>query len=101
MLLGNIFKRFNDIDLQLQGCNKTLIGCQSVAPFLIDKLEQLRYNISKRDFHPELSSIKDEVTPEDIDRFTNHLNELKLVMEKRFEDILKLKTGEKSFYSKY
>lgn len=91
--LADIFKRFHDVNLQLQGANKTLIGCQSIVSLFIDKLELLRYNLLKREFHqfPELSSIKDDVTPEDIDRFSSHLNELKLDMEKRFEDILKLK----------
>ncbi|KAK9396033.1 hypothetical protein NXF25_019394 [Crotalus adamanteus] len=90
--LADIFKRFHDVNLQLQGANKTLIGCQSIVSLFIDKLELFRYNLLKRQFHqfPELSSIKDDVTPEDIDRFSNHLNELKLDMEKRFE-ILKLK----------
>ncbi|GFS31964.1 hypothetical protein NPIL_348011 [Nephila pilipes] len=34
---------------------------------------------------------KNDVTPEDIGPFSGHLNELKLDMEKRFEDILKLR----------
>ncbi|XP_034287159.2 zinc finger BED domain-containing protein 5-like [Pantherophis guttatus] len=89
--LADIFKRFNDVNLELQGANKTLIGCQSIVSLFIDEL--LRYNLLKREFHqfPELSSIKNDVTPEDIDRFSSHLNKLKLDMEKRFEDILKLK----------
>ncbi|KAK9410783.1 hypothetical protein NXF25_001958 [Crotalus adamanteus] len=91
--LADIFKRFHDVNLELQGANKTLIGCQSIVSLFIDKLELLRYNLLKREFHQflELSSIKDDVTPEDIDRCSSHLNELKLDMEKRFEDILKLK----------
>ncbi|XP_028656972.2 protein ZBED8-like [Erpetoichthys calabaricus] len=91
--LADIFKRFNDVNLQLQGDNKTLIGCQSIVLLFIDKLELLRHNLLKREFHqfPQLSSIKDDATPEDIDRFSSHLNELKLDMEKQFEDILKLK----------
>ncbi|KAK9396847.1 hypothetical protein NXF25_020208 [Crotalus adamanteus] len=91
--LADIFKRFHDVNLQLQGANKTLIGCQTIVSLFIDKLELLRYNLLKREFHqfPELSSIKVDVTPEDIDRFSSHFNELKLDMEKRFEDILKLK----------
>lgn len=94
--LAAIFQRFNDVNLQLQGANKTHIGCQSIVSLFIDKLELLRYNLLKREFYhfPELSSIKDYVTPEDIDRFSSHLNELKLDMEKRFEDILELKVYE-------
>ncbi|GIY61052.1 hypothetical protein CDAR_311451 [Caerostris darwini] len=85
-----IWQIFNDIDVQLYGTNKILIGFQSIVSFFIDKLEQLRYNLSKMDFYPDLSSIKEEITPEDIDRFPNHLNKHKLDMEKRFEDSLKL-----------
>ena len=45
------------------------------------------------EFHqfPELLTVKSHVTPEDIERFGNHLSELKLDMEKRFCDILNLK----------
>ncbi|XP_075215332.1 uncharacterized protein LOC142321223 [Lycorma delicatula] len=83
----------NDVNLQLQGANKTLIRSQSILSLFIDQLELLHCNLLKREFHqfPKLSSIKDDVIPEDIDRFSSHLNELKLDMEKRFEDILKLK----------
>jgi len=91
--LADIFKRFNDINLQLQGTNKTLISCQSIVSLFIDKLELFRHNLLNREFYqfPELSSVKDDVTPEDIEKFCSHLNELKSDMKKRFEDILNLK----------
>lgn len=70
--------------------NKTLLGCQSILSLFINKLELLCYDILKGEFHqfPELSSIKDDITPEDIDRLSNHLNKLKLDIEKWFEKIL-------------
>ncbi|XP_067126723.1 uncharacterized protein [Centruroides vittatus] len=58
------------------------------------QMENLReQSTSVREFHqfPELSSIKDDVTLEDIGRFSSHLNELKFDMEERFEDIMKLR----------
>ena len=44
------------------------------------------------EFHqfPELLTVTNDVTPEDIERFGNHLSELNLDMEKRFCDILNL-----------
>lgn len=91
--LADIFKRFNDVNLQLQGTNKTLISCQSIVSLFIDKLELFRHNLLNGELcqFPELSSIKDEVTPKDIDKFCSHLSELKSDMKKRFEDILNLK----------
>ncbi|XP_063312646.1 zinc finger BED domain-containing protein 5-like [Pelobates fuscus] len=91
--LADIFKRFNEINLQLQGANITLISCKNIVSLFIEKLDLLRHNILKREFHqfPELSSINNDVTPGDIERFSSHLKELKLDMEKRFQDILNLK----------
>lgn len=59
----------------------------------IDIQELLSYNLLKREFNkfPELSFRKGRVTPVDIDRFSSHVNELKLDMEKGSENILKLK----------
>lgn len=56
------------------------------------KNDLFHHNLLNREFHqfPELSS-KDDVTPEEIERFSSHLNELKLDMEKQFSDILNLK----------
>lgn len=91
--LADIFKRFNDINLQLQGTNKTLICCQNIVSLFIDKLELLHHNLLNSEFYlfPELSSIKDDVTSEDIEKFSSHLNELKSDMKRRFKDILNLK----------
>jgi len=47
--------------------------------------------ISCKENFPELLTVKNDVTPEDIERFGNHLRELKLDMGKGFCDILNLK----------
>ncbi|XP_075217810.1 zinc finger BED domain-containing protein 5-like [Lycorma delicatula] len=48
--LADIFKIFNDVNLQLQGANKTLIGYQSIVSLFADKLELLSRNLLKREF---------------------------------------------------
>ena len=91
--LAWIFKKFNEINLKLQGTDVTLITCKDALTLFIKKLDIFRHNLLQGEFHqfPELLTIKNDVTPEDIERFGNHLSELKLDMEKRFCDILNLK----------
>ncbi|GFU18969.1 integrase catalytic domain-containing protein [Trichonephila clavipes] len=67
----------------------------------IEKFELLRCKLLTGRFHRFLElSIKDDITPADMDTFCSHLNELKLDMKKLFEGILKEKV-EKLFYHKY
>ena len=88
-----ICKKFNEINLKLQGTDVTLIGCKDALTLFIKKLDIFRHNLLQGEFHqfPELLTVKNHVTPEDIERFGNHLSELKLDMEKRFCDIFNLK----------
>lgn len=91
--LAGIFKKFNEINLQFQGANMTLINCKAAVSLFIEKLDLFKHNLQKREFYQfeELLSIKDDVTPEEIERYCSHLNELKFDMERRFNDILNLK----------
>lgn len=72
--LAYIFNRFYNASLQLQGSNKNLICRQMIMSLFIDKLELLCYILLERGFHhfTELSSIKVEITPDDIDRISSH-----------------------------
>lgn len=90
--LADIFKRFNEINLQLQGANKTLISCKNTVSLFIEKLEILHRNLLKGEFYqfPELLSIKDDITQEEIERFSCHITELKIDMKIRFKDIIDL-----------
>ncbi|GFQ90633.1 hypothetical protein TNCT_294321 [Trichonephila clavata] len=47
----------------------------------------------KKEFHqfPNLFSIKEDITPEEIERFSDHIKQLALDMKVRFNDILNLK----------
>jgi hypothetical protein len=74
----------------------TLINCRDAWHFYfylfififcsIEKRDLFRHTISKREFHQflELSSIKNYVTSEEIERYCSHLNELKLDYGKAF-----------------
>ena len=88
-----IFKKFNEINLKLHGTDLTLITCKDALTLFTKKLNIFRHNLLQGEFHqfPEILTVKNDVTPEDIERFGNHPSELKLDMEKRFCDILNLK----------
>jgi len=70
-----------------------LITCKDALILFIKKLDIFRHNLLQGEFHqfPELLTVKNHITPEDIERFGNHLSELTLDMEKRFCDILNVK----------
>ncbi|GFQ71808.1 SCAN domain-containing protein 3 [Trichonephila clavata] len=91
--LANIFKRFEDVNLQLQGAFKTLICCKNTVSLFIEKLHIFRRNLLKKEFHqfPNLFSIKEDITPEEIERFSDHIKQLALDMKVRFNDILNFK----------
>ena len=82
--LAWIFKKFNEINLKLLGTDITLITCKDALTLFIKKLDIFHHDLLQGEFHqfPEHLTAKNHVTPEDIERFSNHLGELKLDMEK-------------------
>ena len=78
--LAWIFKKFKEINLKLQGTDVTLITCKNALTLFIKKLDIFHHNLLQGEFHqfPELLTLKNDVTPEDIERFGNHLSELKV-----------------------
>lgn len=86
--LTDLFKKFNDINLQLQGDSLNLIKTKGVISAFLGKLKFMKQNISRREFSqfPNLSQA--ECLDEDIQTYVQHLNALHNDFKNRFEDIL-------------
>ncbi|GFR13839.1 SCAN domain-containing protein 3 [Trichonephila clavata] len=83
----------NARDNRLQGAFRTLICCKNTVSLFIEKLHIFCRNLLKKEFHqfPNLFSIKEDITPEEIERFSDHIKQLALDIKVRFNDILNLK----------
>lgn len=86
--LTDLFQKFNDINLQLQGDSLNLIKTKSVISAFLGKLKFMKQNISRREFSqfPNLSQV--ECLDEDIHTYIQHLIALHDDFKIRFEDIL-------------
>ncbi|XP_025266439.1 SCAN domain-containing protein 3-like [Camponotus floridanus] len=86
--LTDLFKKFNDINLQLQGDSLNLIKTKGVISAFLGKLKFMKQNISRREFSqfPNLSQV--ECFDEDIQIYVQHLIALHDDFKIRFEDIL-------------
>ncbi|KAL0830409.1 hypothetical protein ABMA28_002588 [Loxostege sticticalis] len=86
--LTDLFKKFNDINLQLQGDSLNLIKTKGIISAFLGKLKLMKQNISRREFSqfPNLSQV--ECIDEDIHTYSQHLSALHDDFKTRFEDIL-------------
>ncbi|GBP03109.1 SCAN domain-containing protein 3 [Eumeta japonica] len=74
--LTDLFKKFNYINLQLQGDSLNLIKTKGIISAFLGKLKFMKQNISRREFSqfPNLSQI--ECIDEDIHTYSQHLSAL-------------------------
>lgn len=86
--LTDLFKKFNDVNLQLQGDNLNLIKTKGVISAFLGKLKLMKQNVARREFSqfPHLSQV--ECLDEDILTYAHHLHTLSDDFKHRFEDIL-------------
>lgn len=86
--LTDLFKKFNDINLQLQGDSLNLIKTKGIISAFLGKLKFMKQNISRREFSqfPKLSQV--ECIDEDIHTYSQHLSALHDDFKTRFEDML-------------
>jgi zinc finger BED domain-containing protein 5/7/8/9 len=90
--LADLFAKFNEMNLQLQGTGVTLIKCKSIVSAFIAKLLLFERNIGRRELFqfPKLLGIKENVEDDTLNIFCEHLRALHDNMQKRFEDLLSL-----------
>lgn len=85
-----MFKKFNDLNLQLQGDSLNLIKTKSVISAFIGKLKFMKENIGRREFSQFSNLSQVECLDEDIETYIQHLIALHDDFKTRFEDILSM-----------
>ncbi|XP_045104398.1 zinc finger BED domain-containing protein 5-like [Portunus trituberculatus] len=92
--LADIFTKFNEVNLQLQGNEANLIKVKSAISTFLAKLQLFKRNIARHALYqfPSLSELDKEkgISDDDLQVYCTHLDELHRDMSKRFEDILLL-----------
>lgn len=90
--LAAIFRKLNELSLQIQGKLVTLIDCKSAVTTFIDKLALLRSNILRKELYqfPEINQMTETPTDEDLLRYGAHLQQLKEDFTSRFQDLIEL-----------
>lgn len=88
--LTDLYDKFNETNLQLQGDNLNLIKAKGTISSFVSKLNLYRQNLGRRQFHQfqNLSSV--ETNDEDILVYCQHLEALQEDFRNRFQDILGL-----------
>ncbi|KRY08758.1 SCAN domain-containing protein 3 [Trichinella patagoniensis] len=93
--MADLFSKFNELNLQLQGSELNLIKTRSVISSFTSKLALFKRNLGRREFYqfPKVAALKEngEVHDDDIQIYCDHLDVLKKDMQEKFQDILKMK----------
>ncbi|KRY08556.1 SCAN domain-containing protein 3 [Trichinella patagoniensis] len=93
--MADLFFKFNELNLQLQGSELNLIKMRSLISPFISKLAMFKRNLGGREFYqfPSVAALREngEVHDDDIQIYCDHLDMLQKDMQERFQDILKMK----------
>ena len=78
--LADIFTKFNEVNLQLQGNDVNLINVQTIISTFLSKLTLLIRNVGRRQFNqfPSLSDLekKNTIPDDDLQVYCAHLDQL-------------------------
>ena len=89
--LSDIFMKFNEVNLQLQGSLVNLIKIKSTVLAFISKLELYKRNLGRHEpfQFPSLAELDKESAglDEDLKEYCSHLDQLNKDMTSRFQDI--------------
>lgn len=90
--LADIFEKFNDLNLQLQGNENNLVKSKSVVSGFIAKLPLFRGELGRRDFKrfPRMNEVSNLVDDDTLLIFLNHLTNIEADMKERFKELLSL-----------
>ncbi|XP_003381581.1 putative zinc finger protein [Trichinella spiralis] len=93
--MADLFSKFNELNLQLQGSELNLIKTRFLISPFISKLALFKRNLGRREFYqfPSVAALREngEVHDDDIQIYCDHLDVLQKDMQERFQDILKMK----------
>ncbi|KRX15327.1 Protein ZBED8 [Trichinella nelsoni] len=97
--MADLFSKFNELNLQLQGSELNLIKTRFLISSFISKLVLFKRNLGRREFYqfPSVAALREngEVHDDDIQIYCDHLDMLQKDMQERFQDILKMKIPKK------
>ena len=92
--LSDIFTKFNEVNLQLQGDDVNLIEVKSAISFL-SKCKLFKLNLSRHELYkiPSLCELDKEknISDDDFQVYCTHLEELQRDMSERFQILLLVK----------
>jgi zinc finger BED domain-containing protein 5/7/8/9 len=88
--LTDLYKLFNDVNLQLQGDDLNLIKTKTVIATFVAKLLLYKRNIGRREFNnfPNLTAVS--FINDDLVVYCQHLKNLHSDFKERFQDILNM-----------
>ena len=88
--LTDLFRKFNEVNLQLQGDGLNLIKTKSMISAFLARIKLMRQNIARNEFSqfPNLQQLDFEEN--DVLIYVEHLNALYTDFQVRFDDILKM-----------
>ena len=93
--LSDIFTKFNEVNLQLQGNDVNLIKVKSAISTFLSKCKLFKRNLARHELcqFPSLCELDKEksISDDDLQVYCAHLEELQRDMSERFQDLLLLK----------
>ncbi|KAG0441370.1 Zinc finger BED domain-containing protein 5 [Dictyocoela muelleri] len=90
--LNDIFEKLNILNKQLQNTKCNLLLSQEIISGFIRKIEVYSINIRRHNFNQfnSLNSISNELSSINIQNYLEHLEQLRVDMKLRFDDLLNL-----------
>ena len=93
--LSDIFNKFNEVNLQLQGNDVNLIKVKSAISTFLSKCKLFQRNLARHELYqfPSICELDKEksISDDDLQVYCTHVEELQRDMSERFQDLLSLK----------
>jgi hypothetical protein len=86
--LTDLFTKFNEVNLQLQGDNLNLIKTKSIIAAFLARINLMKQNIGRREFSQFPNLSQTNCQDDDVSAYVQHLNALHTDFKTRFEDVL-------------
>ncbi|XP_067417820.1 SCAN domain-containing protein 3-like [Emydura macquarii macquarii] len=86
--LTDLFGKFNEVNLQLQGDSLNLIKTKSIISAFLARINLFKQNIGRREFSQFHNLSLTNVQDDDILAYVQHLNALHSDFKTRFDDVL-------------
>jgi hypothetical protein len=85
--LTDLFTKFNEANLQLQGDNLNLIKTKYIIAAFFARINLMKQNIGRREFSQFPNLSQTNCQDDDVSAYVQHLNALHTDFKTRFEDV--------------